>query len=189
MNTGDVHYTTHWVGDSRPPDQGRERLTAAAARQLYEDHREIDVVDAADVDANGVPRPRWTIEIAGSGARVRFLDRYKAVRRRVDYAAIDSRLWRQSTYDYTYPDDSKLWEPSELMLEVESVVHPDGTGYLRILDKTECKPGTRLVSQFSARAAETYWIDRPDFGDWTALTEPGPSAYEVAGREATTRAS
>jgi hypothetical protein len=189
VNTGDVHYTTHWIGDSRRRDQDRERLTTAAARQFYENHREINVVDAADIDASGAPRPRWTIEFAGSDARVQFLDRNKAVRRRVDYEAIDGRLWRRSTYDYTYPDDSKQWDPSESMLKVESVVHPDGTGSLTILDRTECRPGNRLVSQYSGRAASTYWIHRPEFGDWTVLTLPGPSAYEVAGPEAVALAS
>ena len=26
-----------------------------------------------------------------------------------------------------------------------------------------------------------YWLDFPNLGDWAALTDPGPSAYEVAG--------
>ncbi|WP_020018175.1 hypothetical protein [Promicromonospora sukumoe] len=156
----------------------------AAAEQLYESRGAMEVVDAADVDAAGTPRPRWTIEFSGCDARVRFLDRHGAVWRQVDYRTIDGRLWRQRVSDYTYPDGSRLWEPSELMSEVESVVHPDGTGSLTILDKTKCKPGTWLVSQFSARASEAYWVDRPEFGGWAALTHPGRSAHEVAGTEA-----
>lgn len=189
MTNSEVYYTTCWNAVTRRPDPDHRWLNASAARQLYESHHGIDVIDAAVTDASDVPWPRWAIEFTGSEARVRFLDQHTALWRQVDYYAVDDRLWRHGTYDFTYPDDSKRWEQSDLMLKVESVVRPDGTGSLTILDKTECKPGTQLVSQYSGRAINAYWIDRPEFGDWAALTDPGPSAYEVAGEDAAVRAS
>lgn len=104
------------------------------------------------------------MELAVSGVRVQFLDQHAAVWRLITHDTIDGRLWRASTCDYTYPDDSKRWAQSELMLLVETLVHPDGTGSLTSIDKTERKPGPRLVSRFSGRAADAYWIDRPATG-------------------------
>ena len=189
MKGGDVHYTTHGIGGTRRPDHGSGRLSSVAARQLYENHEDLNIIDAADADPHGTLRPRWTIELTGPDARVQLFDRHGALWRRVDHTEIDGRLWRRSTCDYTYPDDTKRWEQTEIMLEVQSVIHPDGTGSLTILDRTECRPGTWLVSRYSGRAVNDYWIDRPAFGDWGALNNPGASAYEVAGSEAAARAS
>ena len=78
--------------------------------------RRHNTVDAADIGTDGLPWPRWVIEFAGSDARVRFLDRHTALWRRVDYEAVDGRLWRKATYDYTYPDESRRWEHSPTLV-------------------------------------------------------------------------
>lgn len=187
--TEDVLYTARWNGITRRPVADYEWLDAAGAEELYSTGSGLEVVEAANLDAEGVPRPRWVIGLGASGrVRVRFFDKDTTLWRLVDWDNVNGRLWRWITYDYTYPSSDQQWSEKDSVLTEKASVQSDGTGYVVSIDKTT-KPGRRLKTEFTNRGLDAYWIDYPRFGEWAELIEPGPSAYEVAGTAAPAGAS
>jgi hypothetical protein len=177
--TQDVLYTTRWNGITRRPVAGHEWLNDQAARKLYES-KDLEVVDASRRDADGTPKPRWVIGISQSGVRVQFFDEQMNTWHMVDWDRVDGRLWRWLTYDWEYSDATRHWEQKDATLDAEAMVRPDGNGDIEVQDR---RTGQTFETEFSGRASEAFWLDYPEFGGWSALAEPGPSAYEVAGRE------
>ncbi|MFJ3405399.1 hypothetical protein [Promicromonospora sp. NPDC090134] len=185
--TDDVLYTTSWNDLTRRPVLGHDWLDEEQARAQFE-KRDLDIVDAAERDDEGTPRPRWVIGIGQTGARVQFFDQHTTMWHMVDWRETDGRLWRWITYDYIYTSQDRNWSQRESILTHKSSVETDGTGYVVTVDKST-RPGQRLKTDFIARASEAYWLNYPEFGNWSDLSEPGPSAYQVAGRETPMRAS
>ena len=123
------------------------------------------------------------IGVGQSGVRVQFFDEHMNVWHQVDWDRIDGRLWRWLTYDWEYSDTTRHWEKKDAVLDAEAMVRPDGDGDITIQDR---RTGQTLETEFRSRASEAYWLDYPEFGDWAVLAKPGPSAYQVAGREVPT---
>ena len=187
--TQDVLYTDRWNDITRRPALGHEWLDVDTASSRYQSTTGIDVVDAPDRDTQGVPRPRWVLGIGTSGrVRASFYTPAHSLWRQIDYDWTEGRLWRWITVDYTYPNDTDTFTEDEAVLDVQAEVRPDGTGDLAVVDRSTT-PMRRLVTEFVGMARDTYWIDVPEFGNWAGLANPGPSAYEVAGRNAAVHAS
>lgn len=178
--TQDVLYTTRWNGITRRPVADHEWLDADAARERY-GVNDLDVVDAVTRDADGTPKPRWVMGIGQSGVRVQFFDAQMNVWHMVDWDRVDGRLWRWLTYDWEYTDATQSRAQRDAAVRAEAMIRPDGNGDIEIRDQ---RTGQTLETEFSGMASEVYWLDYPEFGDWAALADPGPSAYEVAGRQA-----
>lgn len=185
MTDGDLLYTTSWNNLTRRPIAGHEWVEPARARELYESFADLTIVDAATRDQDGVPAPRWVIGTGTSARfRVQFFDANTTLWRLVDYDWIDERLWRWITYDYTYADLTRQRLVNDAIGTHKSAVKPDGTGTLTTITTDGNSRPTRQATKFAGRAREDYWLDRPAFGHWSTLTDPGPSAAEVAGIEA-----
>lgn len=184
--TQDVLYTTFWSQQTRLPPSEIGWLDEDQARAQFE-KRDLDIVDATARDDEGTPRPRWVIGIGQTGPRVRFFDEHTTLWRMVDWDQIEGRLWRRITYDYIYASPDRAWSQLESILTHKASVMTDGAGYVVTVDKST-RPERRIKTDFTARASEEYWLGYPEFGNWSPLTDPGPSAYQVAGREVPTRA-
>lgn len=185
MTDDAVLYTTSWNNLTRQPIAGHEWVEPTQAHKMYEAFEDITIVDAATRDGDGVPMPRWVIGTGTSARfRVQFFDANTTLRRLVDYNWIDERLWRWVTYDYTYDDLSRKRLANEAARTCKAAVKPDGTGTLTTVVTGANSRPTRQSTKFNDRASDAYWLDRPAFGEWQALTLPGPSAEEVAGIDA-----
>lgn len=188
-----VRYTGRWNGVLLKPIAGYDWLSVDDARSLYEKRPGPGVmVVGGHEEGTGVTfSPHWVIGFGvGPGVRVVFYDRHGTVVRLVDYDRVDGRLWRQVTVDYTYANDTKRWMQNEYLQEVRASVRPNGTGHLSVVeapDPTALPASSSTPIQVPVR--NSYWLDRPAFGDWAVLADPGPSALEVAGQPVSTRTS
>jgi hypothetical protein len=90
--------------------------------------------------------------------------------RQIDYAPRQGHLWRETTVDYRYPDDSRFYARG-----VESLGHtvarfePDGSGTVQYIEN-----GYPVGKQGELHDAPVsgFWLDRPEFGDWSRLSDP-----------------
>lgn len=185
--TSDVMYTTGWSFMRGRLALEHQWLSIDEARRMYEaDTGEGPmVIDAALRGPNGDPEPRWVIGLGAGVPRVTFLDGAQSIWRQIDWEQIDGRWWRWITYDHEYPNQSRKWEVYEAEYVSKAVVMPDGTGRIELTEGENGPSGVgnspRLKMRFTNRAVDSYWIDIPQFGDWAALADPGPSTYDVAG--------
>ncbi|MGH3973635.1 MAG: hypothetical protein ACRDS9_09940 [Pseudonocardiaceae bacterium] len=188
-----VRYTERWNGVLLKPIAGYDWLSADDAHSLYQRRPGpgVMVVGGHEEPTDGTFSPDWVIGFGvGPGVRVVFYDPHGTVVRLVDYAGVDDRLWRQVTVDYTYASDARRWMQNEYLQEVKASVHPDGTGHLAVVEASDptTLPSTSSTA-IQAPVRDSYWLDRPEFGDWGRLADPGPSAWEVAGESVPTRTS
>jgi hypothetical protein len=192
--TDQVRFTTRWNAMTSQPIEGHEWISEDQARQLVAGNEFVDVVDFTVTDDDGVDRPRWVIGITSlrgvaGGARVEFYDVHGTCWRVVDYDLLEGRLWRSSVTDRHYqagipaPDDftssldTQRWKTDEAIRTERATVNPDGTGVLKIRDRTT---GEKSLTNLSGLDVAAHWLDVPVFGDWDALTDPGRSATEIA---------
>ncbi|WP_460706490.1 hypothetical protein [Myceligenerans halotolerans] len=174
-----MFYTTSWNDITRLPSGDSAWTPEDEARRLYEKKAGLTIVDASKCDADGAPFPRWVLGFGASRrVRAQFFDEHMTLVHMVDWNWIDGRLWRWLTYDWTYPNTTQHWEQNESVARALSGIEPDGTGYIELLHK---QPRRELDIEFTDRAQDSYWVDYPEFGDWAALADPGPTALEVAG--------
>lgn len=189
-----VRYTGRWNRLLMKPFAGYDWLDAGEARKLYEQRPGPGVIVVGGTQSQGPETfiARWVIGFGtSSGVRVQFFNEHGTLWRLVDYNGVDGRLWRWITEDYVYSDDARKWAQREALLNVKATVEPDGDGFATTIDKTdpdEPRP-IRSTTPFQNAARASYWVDRPTFGDWAALADPGPSAWEVAGQPVPTQAS
>lgn len=178
----DVLYAEKWNGLLMRPMDGW--LDTPTAQSLYESPAGVMVVDAARRDQDGNPLPRWIIGTDMSGVRVQFFNDLGTRWRRVDYDGVDGRLWRWITADYAYADEARRWLTNETAYTVQTTVKPDGTGFFKVIDSRDptIRP-VRSTTPVHGLAKPSYWLERPAFGNWAALADPGPSAQQVAGRD------
>lgn len=143
MTTPDVLYTGLWSDNTRRPHPGVGWYDEAKARAIYGAGREFRC--AFDT-------PAGTLD------------------RQIDYPPRDGRLWRETTIDYQYPDDENHY-----LSGVESLGHtvarfePDGSG--TVLYAESGNPVGERVDLHDAPVSG-FWLDRPEFGDWSRLSDP-----------------
>lgn len=176
--TLDVMYTTSWNFLKGRLPRDHEWLDAGEARRLYEGNEGLMVVDAMAKNADGTPVPRWVIGFGTLGPRVTFIDAMKSIWRQVDWKRTDGRWWRWITYDNEYPNEARQWSEHEALFLARTIIHPNGSGRI---DIAEGDMGPEQVQEFTGGARSSYWTDIATFGDWSALTDPEPSSYQVAG--------
>lgn len=180
-----VRYTERWNGILLKPIAGHDWLTADAARDLYEKRPGpgVMVVGGQEDQGSGAFAPRWVIGFGvGPGVRVVFYNRQGTVVRLVDYDGVQDRLWRHITVDYVYENDTQRWSENEFLQEIEASVQPDGTGYLTTVEASNpTEAPVRTSTPIDVATRDAYWVDRPVFGYWDRLADPGPSAWEIAG--------
>ena len=130
------------------------------------------VVDAAEKRPTGDPQYRWVLGFSASDnptVRAQFFTPSRSLWRLIDYNNIDGRLWRWITLDYSYPDDSRRYSQFECTALYTSVFNPDGTGVVKINDKSAPEISQTTVSD---APVDGFWLDFPQFGDWANLSNP-----------------
>lgn len=186
--TSHVMYTTSWnfLLDRLP--RGHNWISNDEAREMYDRKTGPVVIDATTRGPSGDPEPRWVIGLKGGTPRVTFVDDTRSIWRQVDWKYIEGRWWRWITYDNEYLNSSHKWAQYEAEYMLKAVVMPDDTGRIEIAEGENGPRGSDnapvFTMRFTNRAADSYWIDIPQFGDWAPLTDPGSSTYEVAGLSA-----
>lgn len=187
-----VRYTGKWNGLMLQPIGGYDWLETDEARALYEMRPGPGVmVVGGDTTGNDFV-PRWVIGFGvGPGVRVQFYDPLGTRVRLVDYDGVGNRLWHWITKDQVYPNTTQRWHENESVMTVKTSIKPDGIGHITTVDKSD-PSSTRPVrssTPIEVLVRDSYWLDRPAFGDWSALADPGPSAWEVAEQPVPTRTS
>lgn len=168
----DVLYTGGWSSDTRLPFPGVGWYDEAKARSIYEQRSELlSVVDAHERLDDDRPRQRWVVGASASGGfRSSFFTPAGTLYRQIDYIERDGRLWRETTLDYRYPDDENFY-----LNGLESLGHtiarfqPDGSGTVLYVES-----GNPVGEELQLRDAPVsgFWLDRPEFGDWSQLSDP-----------------
>lgn len=170
----DVLYTTRWVDTTRKPAPGHRWLSVEEARDAwnagYEARGLVTVVDAVKRDEDGNPRARWVIGGSSTGrVRVRFFTPGGSVQRSTDYDVIDGRLWRWISVTYVYPDQENRYYEFQTLRKITEEFRPDGTGTVEFDEKDESVLHT---ARLTGAPVSGFWLDRPEFGDWSHLTNP-----------------
>jgi len=171
MATANVLYTGRWSDQTRLPFPGVGWYDEERARRDYDDPRAfLLVVDAAERLDDDRPRQRWTIGCSAGAFRCEFYTPAGTLYRAIDYLPRDGRLWRDTTIDYQYPDRENYY-----LSGVESLGHttarfsPDGSGTVRYVES-----GNPVGEEVQLRDVPVsgFWLDRPEFGDWSRLSDP-----------------
>jgi hypothetical protein len=168
---GEVLYTTRWNDWTRQPMPGHSYLDEAAARALWDRGELLLVVDGSRRGPAGEVQARWLFSaLKGDGARCVFYTPAGSVWRRVDYRLIDGRLWRWIVTDWQYPDDDRLYSDSKALFRIKGRLDVDGTGYVDFFDEKVGKGNITKFRDYPFPAG--YWMDPPQFGDWSRLADP-----------------
>lgn len=164
-----VLYTTRYNLATRRPARDHAWVPPDEAERLVRAGEGIEVVDASRRDTDGALTPLWLVGLAASGAiRVQLLSPAGSVVRVSDYEVVDGRLWRSSSSDYDYADDSGRHRLAEAHLTVRTTRAPDGTGTLSIKDGASAPTH---VASFTDIPTEGGWLDIPAFGDWGPVVD------------------
>ena len=179
--TGPVWYCTRWNDLTRRPIAGCEWISEGQARDRFERNEFIDIVESSTIGSDGLVYPRWVMGIAGlrgvaGGARLEFHDGQGSVWRAVDYQIVQGRLFRSNVVDLVYSSDQQRWEMDQAIRGVEVTVDTDGTCAVESWEAS----GDQKLTEISGLGVSGHWLDVPEFGDWDALADPGPSASEIA---------
>jgi hypothetical protein len=171
MPSSDVLYTGRWSDQTRLPFPDVGWYDEGRARRIYEDPSEfLCIVDAAEMLDDGRPLQRWVIGASGGGFRCAFYTPAGTLYRQIDYVPRDGRLWRDTTLDYTYPDSDNFY-----LSGLESLGHtiarfkPDGSGVV-----VHAESGNAVGEEVTLNDVPVagFWLDRPQFGDWSKLSDP-----------------
>jgi hypothetical protein len=172
MGTSDVQYTGRWSSKTRLPFPGVGWYDEEKARAIYDARQDfLCVVDASERLEDDRPRQRWIIGVSGSeGFRCGFFTPAGTLYRQIDYAPRQGRLWRETTVDYRYPDDSRFYaRGAESLGHTVARFEPDGSGTVLYVES-----GNPVGEEVQMRDAPVsgFWMDRPKFGDWSQLSDP-----------------
>lgn len=181
--TTTVRYTEQWNRLLMEPMAGCGWLDEDKARELFESQAGPGVmVVGGDGDGDDF-LPRWVLGFGvGPDVRAQFFNQNGTLLRLVDYAGTAGRLRRWVTIDYVYPDHSRRWRQRDTLLSADATINDDGLGWFTLLAKTdpaERRP-VRTTMEIKVPIPDSWWLERPSFGDWAALADPGPSSWEVA---------
>ena len=166
----DVLYTTRWVDTTHKPAPGHRWLSVDEARAAYQGRTPLETVDAVERDEDGNPRARWVIAFGASGrVRVQFFTPGGSVQRSTDYDVINGRLWRWISRTFVYPDPDNRYMRSQAVRKITEKFRPDGTGTVEFDEKDD---GILHTARLTGAPVNGFWLDRPEFGDWSNLTNP-----------------
>jgi hypothetical protein len=162
-----------WIDE----DEARRRYeTEPAAFEIVPAtlRSELDRLDLAQSESPRTPvdPPRWVIRVsAGSGYRfkVTFLNRAGSVWRSIDYKQIAGRLFKDGVWEYTYPDEDRLYPQDRSLVTMQGIFNPDGSGSAMINDKSSPTIDRLSMDQVDVSG---HWMDVPAFGEWELLTDP-----------------
>lgn len=174
MNT-EFSYVEQWNDMTNSPIGGKEWISEDAARRLYRSKR-FDVVPAYVQDGQARdPRPPapWVLTVWAGGVtafKSVFYTPGGSMSRVVQWKDEGDRIFMWIVIDYTYADDTAPHHLSDSTMIVHGKFAPDGTGALEINDKS--KPMVDRLSMDQVDVSGN-WLDRPAFGQWGPLIDPG----------------
>jgi hypothetical protein len=142
----------------------------ARRRYLERDHG-FEVVPDEPRLGDGVAVPRFVIHAftKDHSFNAEFRNPAGSVTRIVEWSWTDDRLFRHGVIDYRYPDAENRYNLNKSLSILTTYLKPDGTSTV-IADDRVAREQT--VAKFTDVPTSTYWMDRPEFGDWGPLTDP-----------------
>jgi len=163
-------YALSWNEISGRPDPGW--LTVDAAQEAYD----APVGPALVVVDGSVPLPKqavraaWRIRFTPDGrVRISWMDDHGSVLRQSYFETAEGRLFRTRITDRAYPSGDQRWLMYESQTRRTLDFHADGAIFIEVH-----RAGDLDVERGITTGDETAWyLDRPVFGDWAALLNPG----------------
>jgi hypothetical protein len=180
--SNDYAYVEQWNDMTNSPIADKEWISEDVARNRYGSRR-FDVVprfvqDGQDQDPR-IPAP-WVLTAWGEGVtafKSVFYTPGGSVGRVTQWKDEGDRIFRWIIVDYAYADDDTPHRLSDSIMIVRGKFNPDGTGTLTIDDKS--KPTVDRLSMDQVDVSGN-WLDRPSFGEWEPLIDPGAGSMPGA---------
>lgn len=173
-------YMNQWNELTLRPVASEPYLDEAEARARYEGGGDaFEVIPEPDA-ATGVPA--WSMRVyTGDGAfRVQHYNAAGSISRVTGFRRYDGRLFHDEVIDFFYPDQENRYDQSESTAHVTAYIKPNGTS--KVIS-TNVEPGKETVEEYRGVPIDSYWAERPVFGDWEKLADPnyGDSAAQESG--------
>lgn len=148
-----------WLGD----DDARGAYESSAGPSLI-------VVDGSTPVGKKAVRAAWRIRFTADGfVRVSWMDEHGSVLRQAYYETDEGRLFRTRITDRTYLDGEQRWLMYEARVRRVLDFHPDGAIFIEVH-----RAGEQNVERGITTSDESaWWLDRPAFGCWDDLLDPG----------------
>jgi hypothetical protein len=171
----DYAYVEQWNAKVSLPILDKEWITEDTAREQYQSRR-FDVVPGFVLEGQEqeprVPAP-WVLTVWSEGVSAFtsvFYTPGGSVFRTIEWKDEGERIFKWIVVDYTYADDDAPHRLSDSTMIVNGKFNTDGTGTLTINDKS--KPTVDRLSMDHVDVSGN-WLDRPVFGEWEPLLDPG----------------
>ncbi|MCL2849599.1 MAG: hypothetical protein FWE61_06105 [Micrococcales bacterium] len=163
-------YALSWNEITGRPDPAW--LTIDDAQALYErpEGPSFVVVDASRPVGKKAVRAAWRIRFTPDGmVRVSWMDEHGSVLRQSYFETNEGRLFRTRITDRTYPDADQLWMMYEAKVRRTLDFHLDGAIFIEVhhTGQTDVERGITTADETA------WWLDRPSFGHWAELLDPG----------------
>jgi hypothetical protein len=180
--TAEFAYVEQWNDMTNSPIGGATWISEDVARDRYRAKR-FDVVPGSAREGQRHDPPiavPWVVTAWSEGVSAFtsvFYTPGGSVRRTIEWKDEGDRIFKWIVVDYTYADDTQRHSEWECAMIVKGKFNPDGTGTLTINDKS--KPTVDRLSMDQVDVSGN-WLDRPAFGEWGPLMDPGAGSMPGA---------
>ncbi|MDR3068768.1 MAG: hypothetical protein LBU50_04620 [Cellulomonas sp.] len=163
-------YALGWNEITGRPDPAWLSVDEARTAYGHPEGSALIVVDGSRPVGKEAVRAAWRIRFTPDGlVRVSWMDEHGSVLRQAYFETTDDRLFRTRITDRTYPDGDQRWLMYEARVRRTLDFHPDGAIFIEVH-----RVGVEYVERGITTADESaWWQDRPAFGHWDDLLEPG----------------
>lgn len=184
-------YANEWNDQTLRPKRSEPYLEESEARERYENGgKSFDVIPEPD-PSTGIPA--WAMRIfTGDGAvKVTHYDARGTVTRITGFRRYepgadapvtgggsgDARLFHDEIVDYFYPESDERQFEFQSSSSITAYIKPNGTSKVIYQD---VEPGKQTTAEYRDVPVESYWADRPAFGEWAALADPNYGDSDIA---------
>ena len=169
----EFRYLGGWNFHTLRPLLGGGWIAEDDARHRYEsrDGSDFTVVSGAFGIGNGLVVPRFVLQVSPTlfTFRISFMNRAGSRIRVVGYTPVDGRLFKHGITEYRYADTEQRFRLRMADRVVTATFEPDGTGTIRIDDKSN---PTVKIREFTDIPVGGNWMRVPRFGQWADLADP-----------------
>src|SRR5690606_8582973 len=175
-------YMNQWNPKLLRPMGEESYLEEAEARSRYETGGDaFEVIPEPDA-VSGVPA--WSMRVyTGDGSfTVQHYNAAGSISRITGFRLYDGRLFHDEVIDYFYPDQERRYKQFHATAHVTAYIKPDGTS--KVIS-TNVEPGKETLEEYRGVPIDSYWAERPVFGEWEKLADPnyGDAAPQESGSQ------
>jgi hypothetical protein len=171
--TKQYRYMNQWNSWTLRPIGSEPYLEEAEARDRYENGgNAFEVIPEPD-PATGVPRWQMRVYTGDKSFTVWHFNKYGTITRLVGFRSniYGGRLFHDEVIDYFYPEEGSDTYQIRSKSSSHITVYIKPTGTSKII-YTNVIPGQEYVEERRGVPIDSYWAERPVFGDWEALANP-----------------